>query len=244
MNKKKGLFKSPDLDMDLRWLVSSEKDADVEDPEIQVHVETLAKRDLLGPSLTSEFTLKEGQIIYFILRQVPQAAPMSEEQCLASEETLQKAQEAGIPVDNLRMAAAYLLRPDDNPIVTPDFVQGLIRDTHIFWQKWISKSKYRGRWREAVRRSALVLKMLVFEETGAIVAAPTFSLPEYIGGTRNWDYRFTWVRDTSFTIYALIRLGFTDEAKAYVDFILARLKDRNSDGSLQMYVMKAARSID
>lgn len=76
--------------------------------------------------------------------------------------------------------------------------------------------------------------MLVYEPTGAIVAAPTFSLPEYIGGTRNWDYRFTWVRDTSFTVYAFIRLGFTEEARAYVDFILDRLKDRNSDGSLQM----------
>jgi GH15 family glucan-1,4-alpha-glucosidase len=76
--------------------------------------------------------------------------------------------------------------------------------------------------------------MLVFEETGAIVAAPTFSLPEYIGGSRNWDYRYTWVRDTSFTLYALIRLGFTEEANAYVDFILARMKDRNSDGSLQI----------
>ena len=71
-------------------------------------------------------------------------------------------------------------------------------------------------------------KMLVFEETGAIVAAPTFSLPEFIGGQRNWDYRFTWVRDTSFTLYALIRLGFTEEANAFVEFILARLRDRVS----------------
>ncbi|KAJ9111737.1 hypothetical protein QFC19_001098 [Naganishia cerealis] len=71
-------------------------------------------------------------------------------------------------------------------------------------------------------------------ETGAIVAAPTFSLPEHIGGERNWDYRFTWVRDTAFTLYALIRLGFTEEAEAYMNFVLARLKDRNSDGSLQI----------
>lgn len=74
----------------------------------------------------------------------------------------------------------------------------------------------------------------MFEETGAIVAAPTFSLPEHLSGQRNWDYRFTWVRDTSFTLYALIRLGFTEEANNYMDFILARLKDRNSDGSLQI----------
>ncbi len=76
--------------------------------------------------------------------------------------------------------------------------------------------------------------MLIFEETGAIIAAPTFSLPENIGGGRNWDYRYTWVRDSSFTLYALIRLGFTEEAIAFTDFILARLKERNSDGSLQI----------
>lgn len=103
-----------------------------------------------------------------------------------------------------------------------------------FWQKWIGKSKYKGRWREAVHRSALTLKMLTFEATGAVVAAPTFSLPEAVGGPRNWDYRYTWIRDTSFVLYALIRLGFTEEANAFMDFILCRLKERNSDGSLQI----------
>lgn len=68
--------------------------------------------------------------------------------------------------------------------------------------------------------------MLVFEETGAVVAAPTFSLPEHIGGGRNWDYRYTWCRDSSFSIFALIRLGFTEEANSYMDFILDRLRDR------------------
>jgi GH15 family glucan-1,4-alpha-glucosidase len=76
--------------------------------------------------------------------------------------------------------------------------------------------------------------MLVFEETGAVVAAPTFSLPEAIGGPRNWDYRYTWIRDTSFVLYALIRLGFTEEANSFMDFILNRLRERNSDGSLQI----------
>jgi GH15 family glucan-1,4-alpha-glucosidase len=85
-------------------------------------------------------------------------------------------------------------------------------ETIAFWQSWIARSTYRGSWREAVHRSALALKLLIFEPTGAIVASPTFSLPEYIGGTRNWDYRFSWIRDSSFTLYALIRLGFTEEA--------------------------------
>nr|KIR85221.1 glycosyl hydrolase [Cryptococcus tetragattii IND107] len=125
-------------------------------------------------------------------------------------------------------------------IMRESLIEALIRDTTSYWKKWIGGIKYSGRWRQAMLRSALTLKMLVFEETGAIVAAPTFSLPEFIGGQRNWDYRFTWVRDSSFTLYALIRLGFTEEltgprrADAFVNFILERLKDRNSDGSLQI----------
>lgn len=86
------------------------------------------------------------------------------------------------------------------------------QSTNDFWNNWIRKSTYQGLWREAVHRSALALKLLIFEPTGAIVASPTFSLPEMIGGTRNWDYRASWIRDSSFTLYALIRLGFTDEA--------------------------------
>ena len=81
-----------------------------------------------------------------------------------------------------------------------------------YWQRWIRRSRYHGRYREMVERSALTLKLLVHQPTGALVAAPTTSLPEAIGGTRNWDYRFTWVRDAAFTVYALMRLGFTDEA--------------------------------
>jgi GH15 family glucan-1,4-alpha-glucosidase len=88
-----------------------------------------------------------------------------------------------------------------------------------FWQDWLSKCTYRGRWRERVERSALVLKLLTFEPTGAIVAAPTTSLPEVIGGTRNWDYRFSWIRDAAFTVYAFVRLGFTTEAAGFVHWL-------------------------
>ena len=91
-----------------------------------------------------------------------------------------------------------------------------------FWQHWIAGCTYRGRWRELVERSALVLKLLTFEPTGAIVAAPTTSLPEVIGGTRNWDYRYTWLRDAAFTVYAFLRIGFTTEAAGFVDWIQNR----------------------
>src|SRR6201982_607161 len=77
-------------------------------------------------------------------------------------------------------------------------------DTAQFWKAWISRSKYKGRWREMVHRSALLLKLLISRKYGSLIAAPTLSLPESIGGVRNWDYRFTWLRDAAFTLYALI----------------------------------------
>ncbi len=99
-----------------------------------------------------------------------------------------------------------------------------------FWRRWLRASQYRGRWRETVQRSALTLKLLTYAPTGAIVAAPTTSLPEQIGGERNWDYRYVWVRDAAFCVYALLRLGFTSEADAFMQFILEQATV--SEGSL------------
>ncbi|MET7764473.1 glycoside hydrolase family 15 protein [Streptomyces sp. NPDC005393] len=108
------------------------------------------------------------------------------------------------------------VRPRTCPLAE---AEELFDATVRYWRRWISQSRYRGRWREMVHRSALTLKLLTYAPTGAIVAAPTTSLPERIGGERNWDYRHVWIRDAAFCIYALLRLGFTQEAEAFVRFL-------------------------
>jgi len=117
--------------------------------------------------------------------------------------------------------------------------------TSRFWKKWIAKSKYKGRWREMVQRSALILKLLISRKHGSLIAAPTFSLPEAIGGVRNWDYRYTWLRDATFTLYALIRLGFVEEAEAFIDWLKGRLSDDAERGPLQvMYGIDGRQKLD
>jgi GH15 family glucan-1,4-alpha-glucosidase len=113
-------------------------------------------------------------------------------------------------------------------------IESLFRDTVQYWRRWLSQCRYKGRWREMIHRSALALKLLTFEPTGAIVAAPTCSLPEGIGGERNWDYRYTWIRDSAFTVYAFLRLGFTHEAKRFIEFLSSLCTKPKADGSLQI----------
>ena len=96
--------------------------------------------------------------------------------------------------------------------------------TEAFWRRWVERSTYRGRWREHVERSAITLKLLTYAPSGSLVAAPTASLPEQVGGTRNWDYRYTWVRDGSLSVYALLGLGFVEEAAAFGDWLRAESK--------------------
>ncbi|WP_413163703.1 glycoside hydrolase family 15 protein [Capilliphycus salinus ALCB114379] len=118
--------------------------------------------------------------------------------------------------------------------IKPSQATELFKHTVNYWRNWLSKCTYRGRWREMVERSALVLKLLTFEPTGAIIAAPTCSLPEGIGGQRNWDYRYTWIRDAAFTVYGLMRIGFTEEAEKFMWWIEERCKELNPDGTLQI----------
>ena len=108
------------------------------------------------------------------------------------------------------------------------------RSTLRFWQEWIARSHYQGRWREMVKRSALALKLLTFAPTGAIVSAPTASLPERIGGGRNWDYRYAWIRDAAFTVYALLRIGFAEEAEHFMQFLENRCREMKAGEGLRV----------
>jgi GH15 family glucan-1,4-alpha-glucosidase len=105
-------------------------------------------------------------------------------------------------------------------------VRALYDHTIAFWREWLSRSTYSGRWREALQRSAITLKLMTYEPTGGLVAAPTAALPEQIGGERNWDYRYTWVRDASFSVQALLRLGFVEEATQFGTWLRDRVTER------------------
>jgi pentatricopeptide repeat protein len=135
--------------------------------------------------------------------------------------------------------ASFLLRQEDGVdgadlARRPSEEELLAESTILRWKRWLDQSHYRGRWRETVHRSALALKLMTFAPTGAIVAAPTCSLPETLGGSLNWDYRFTWIRDASFTVYALLRLGFHAEAHRFMEWMEARLRESGRSGKLQI----------
>jgi GH15 family glucan-1,4-alpha-glucosidase len=113
----------------------------------------------------------------------------------------------------------------------------LFEATVAYWRRWLAQSRYTGRWREMVHRSALTLKLLTYQPTGAIVAAATTSLPEELGGERNWDYRYTWIRDAAFSLYALLRLGFGEEAETFMGWLTERFRDCHEGESGPLRIM-------
>ncbi|GAA3205832.1 glycoside hydrolase family 15 protein [Actinocorallia longicatena] len=126
--------------------------------------------------------------------------------------------------------------PPDPPVAWRErSVLELLETARDFWRDWIARSTYRGRWREMVERAAITLKLMTYAPTGALVAAPTAGLPEQIGGERNWDYRYTWIRDSAFSVDALLSLGFRDEAEAFIRWLGARVKEAGErSGPLQI----------
>ncbi|MGA2601937.1 MAG: glycoside hydrolase family 15 protein [Bryobacteraceae bacterium] len=150
--------------------------------------------------------------------------------------TLQEGQSASFELHHLNGEMAAMSDSES---------ERLFHDTVQYWRRWIAKSTYKGRWREIVQRSALALKLLCYEPTGAIVAAPTCGLPESLGGSRNWDYRYTWIRDAAFTMYAFMRIGFTEEVAAFMNFLDQRCHECDPNGSLQvMYGIDGRHNLD
>jgi GH15 family glucan-1,4-alpha-glucosidase len=128
--------------------------------------------------------------------------------------------------------------------LAPGETDELFTRTSDFWQRWVSQSRYRGRWRETVQRSALALKLLVYHPTGALVAAPTTSLPEELGGGRNWDYRYSWLRDAAFTVYALMTLGFLEEAASFMEWVQRRCESATLEQDIMiMYAVDGSEDI-
>ena len=129
--------------------------------------------------------------------------------------------------------------------ISDEECQRLFEETIRYWRGWLSRCTYRGRWCEAVYRSLLTLKLLMFAPTGAFVAAPTCSLPEVIGGSRNWDYRYTWLRDAAFTVYGFMRVGLTEEAGQFMRWIEARTAELSDEGTPEiMYRLDGAHTIN
>jgi GH15 family glucan-1,4-alpha-glucosidase len=121
--------------------------------------------------------------------------------------------------------------------ISPAEVERMLEDTAGFWKAWLAQSTYAGRWREALSRSAITLKLMTYAPTGALVAAPTMGLPEQVGGERNWDYRYTWVRDASFSVYALLGMGFHEEAAALGLWLRDRVAEQQGSDAGPLHIM-------
>lgn len=153
----------------------------------------------------AEFTLQEKETAYFIFQMISTEDFPEEQDPFATDES-----------------------------ITENVEKAFLETVH-YWKDWTQRSSYQGRWADMVNRSALVLKLLTSRRYGSPIAAATFGLPEAVGGIRNWDYRYTWVRDAAFTMYAFIRLGFTTEAGEFMHWIRQQFeKNVDADGGLQL----------
>jgi len=142
--------------------------------------------------------------------------------------TLREGQSGGVVLESMGGAPR---------VITPEQVRDLEDETVRFWRGWLHRSSYTGRWREMVGRSAITLKLMTYKPTGAVVAAPTAALPEQVGGERNWDYRYTWIRDGSFSIYALLGLGYVEEAAAFGVWLRDRVQEQAGQDSGPLKIM-------
>lgn len=173
-----------------------------DDPAVRIGISSTVALEVDGLDVVAEVTLDEGEHALFVL------------------EVLDVGEDPTGTTDG---------QPSQFQACGVEDTSELFVATSAFWRGWISQSTYKGRWRETVHRSAITLKLLTHEPTGAVIAAPTTSLPETIGGSRNWDYRYVWIRDAGFSLYALLRLGFTSEANAFTRWLSERLGEERDD---------------
>jgi GH15 family glucan-1,4-alpha-glucosidase len=189
-----------------------------EDPEIELHEAGAVFRGrniTLNLSAAPEQGAAEDAVVY------------QEDGSILAAGTLRAGQVGGFVLESAPAGAPRRIAAAE--------IQELFEETRAYWRDWIGRSQYRGRWREAVERSAMTLKLLTYAPTGAPIAAATAGLPEQMGGERNWDYRFTWVRDGSFSVYALLSLGYTEEAQAFLSWLGQRVGEaRTSEMPLQI----------
>jgi GH15 family glucan-1,4-alpha-glucosidase len=141
-----------------------------------------------------------------------------------------------------QISFVLLWHPSHEPPPPPIDVEETVTQTDRWWQEWSSRCTYTGPWREAVVRSLITLKALTYVPTGGIVAAPTTSLPEHLGGVRNWDYRYCWLRDATFTLYALMLGGYTEEAYAWREWLLRAVAGKPSQLNI-MYGLAGERRL-
>ena len=134
--------------------------------------------------------------------------------------------------------------PSNQPLPEAIDAERALEDTLSFWDEWAATCRFQGRWHDAVHRSLLTLKAMIYAPTGGIVAAPTTSLPEAIGGVRNWDYRYCWLRDATLTLLALLRAGYMDEAHAWRDWLLRAIAGSPEDIQIMYGVAGERRLIE
>jgi len=241
MKQKKALFESDSLALDLRYVaeVTAGSSEGLPPPEVTLEFLDLSAKGHKGLGIQSTIVLREGQCVTFVLRTPPTTLTHGPPAVVSESPAITESVPVAVAEQKTHKRA-----PED-PFLTKELLNSLLQTTNRYWYEWVSQNTYKGSWKESVLRSALALKLLIYEPTGAVVASPTFSLPEYIGGIRNWDYRASWIRDSSFTLYALIRLGFTEEANSYMEFIFERLRHKNPDGSLQiMYTIHGGKDLE
>ncbi|WP_020659566.1 glycoside hydrolase family 15 protein [Amycolatopsis benzoatilytica] len=141
-----------------------------------------------------------------------------------------------------RFSFVLAYRPSHLPRPEPVDAGDALADTEKFWADWIGRCRYRGRWPDAVRRALITLKALTYEPTGGILAAPTTSLPEELGGERNWDYRYCWLRDATFALQALVGTGYADEARAWREWLVRAVAGDPADLQV-LYRLDGARRV-